>query len=262
MPPRITRFASALLFVLLLPVLVTAQAKPGPATDPLGRLNPRSSVTAFLEACRTNDYQRAAQYLDLDRIPEKSRARQGPELARQLEQILNSDSHFDALRLTQNPQGNAPEITGPAIEHIDNIEKNGHTFSLDLQRVQLNRGPQAWLFSAPTVAVIPELTPGTTESAITAQLPRFLITLTPLDTPLWKWIALLCLALLVALGFRFVARLVDALIRAIESRSKRRGAMAWLLTVVEPGLVLLAVMLFRIIEGLVDPSVLARLYIA
>src|SRR5438876_1215317 len=61
-----------------------AAAKP----DALGRDNPRSAVTGFMEACRDRNYDKASQFLDLGSIDQKHRAQRGPALARQLESIL------------------------------------------------------------------------------------------------------------------------------------------------------------------------------
>ncbi len=76
------------------------------AADKLNRTNPRSAVTAFLQTCHGDDYSTAAQYLDLSRIAARDREREGPQLAKDLEAILNSAAHFDVLRLSQEPQGN------------------------------------------------------------------------------------------------------------------------------------------------------------
>src|ERR1700744_6165867 len=86
---------------------VTALGAPAaiPA-DALHRENPRSAVTAFLEACHQGDYGKAAQYLDLSRIPSHQRVEMGPKLARDLEALLNAASGFDVLGMSHSPLGN------------------------------------------------------------------------------------------------------------------------------------------------------------
>src|ERR1700685_2481621 len=78
-----------------------------PAADKLGRDNPQSSVIAFLQACRKQDYNLAAQYLDLRKLPEKERNANGPEVAQKLEAALNSAEQFHLFRLSQEPEGDA-----------------------------------------------------------------------------------------------------------------------------------------------------------
>jgi MscS family membrane protein len=247
--------------VLALPVWTQA-APPVAPTDQLGRANPRATVTAFLEACHDDNYGKAAQYLDLTQVPARLRASQGPQLAKDLEQILNADTHFDVLKLTQDPQGNLSDNSDPSIEHVTTITSNGVKSDLSLQRIQPATGPAYWLFSTATISSIPKLVPvPSTESVIEAHLPRFLVSVRLLETPLWKWLALALLALLVAGGFRLVVRLFLRFLSSIEVRSGRRGAWRWLQAVLEPVFVLLSVMVFGIAEQFVAPAALSRLYI-
>ena len=74
-----------------------AWAQKAPAGDPLGRGNPRSTVTEFLQACGRKNYPLAAQYLDLSRLPARTRTQKGIELAQGLEAILNQ-SRFSVLQ--------------------------------------------------------------------------------------------------------------------------------------------------------------------
>ena len=198
-------------FLLLLPVLLLAQKPASQAVDPLGREDPRSTVTAFLEACQKSDYDKAAQYLDLSRIPSKNRAHDGPVLAKDLEAILNSDNSFDVLRLSMQAQGNPADSTNPTREQVTSVTKNGHAYPIELEH--LNQPPASpWVFSSETVAEVPALTPtASTQSAIEARLPRFLVTVQILDTALWKWLGLLLVALVALSVFRLLERLLTLL---------------------------------------------------
>lgn len=247
------------LVVLFFPSIAVIAA---PASDPLGRNTPRDTVTGFLEACHQHDYLKAAEYLDLHRISPKMRAEIGPQRAADMEAILNSDSHFDVLRLSQDPQGNLTDQTDPNIETVATIAKNGDTSTLELERQTPAQGPAIWLFSARTIEEIPNLVPvPSAESAIEARLPRFLVTVHFLDTALWKWIALLVIGIVVALSFGLLVRLLKTILFKLEAHYQQPGAWAWLQAVLEPVLVLFAVSVFRIVEELVNPSALGRLYV-
>ncbi|HEX4769346.1 MAG TPA: mechanosensitive ion channel family protein [Bryobacteraceae bacterium] len=249
-------------FLLLAFSSFAAGAAPAPASDPLGRDTPRSTVTAFLEACHEDDYTKAAEYLNLSRISARARAEIGPQRATDLEAVLNSDSHFDVLRLSNDPQGNRGDQTNPNVDTVTTITKNGETYTIDLQRQTPANGPAIWLFSVTTVEELPNLVPvPSTETAIEARLPRFLVTVHFLDTALWKWIALLVIGAVVALVFRLLVRLLKATLVKLEAHYQQPGAWAWLQAVLEPVLVLLAVTVFRILEELINPSALARLYV-
>jgi MscS family membrane protein len=226
-------------------------------TDPLHRENPRSSVTAFLEACHQADYGKASQYLDLSRVPQRQRAQDGPKLAKDLESFLNADGGFDVLRLSQDPEGNLNDDPDPNLEHVTTVTINGQRFTLELYRNQPADGPAIWIFSTESVSKLPQLVPvPSAESQIEARLPRFLVTVLLLDTALWKWIALLAFALILLVILRLLVGLFDRLVR-----SGGANRLTWLRAIVDPLLVLLSVMLFRLLEELVAPSALTRLYV-
>lgn len=239
------------IFCVLILIASYAQA----ASDPLNRTNPRAAVTAFLEACHDSNYARAAEYLDLRQLNKTERARRGPELAQQLEEILNHDSRFNVLKLSLSADGNPADDPNPAIEHIASVQQNDATTTIDLERVELTAGQPVWLFSRATVEAIPALAPSDATSAIEARLPGFLVSFEILETPLWKWIALLIVAFVVLLLFRLAGSLLLMALKRVPR------PMLWVQSVLEPWLVLLAAMVFGVAEQFINPSALSRLYI-
>ncbi len=254
-------FRSLVCILLLLPGCFRAQtAASKPIADPLNRTNPRSTVTAFLESCHARNYARAAQYLDLRQLPAKERAGTGPRLARQLESILNSESRFNVLQLSQSPEGN-PSDANPSLEQIAAIPRNGSTFSIELERVALQPGAEVWLFSPATVSAIPALTPTSTESAIEARLPRFLVSIQILETPIWKWIALVAFAAIIFFFFRLAGHFLIGLIQRFTAHLGSTSRWVWVTSLLQPWLVFLSAMAFGVVEQFIDPSALSRLYI-
>jgi MscS family membrane protein len=238
-----------------------APTAPAAPADPLGRLNPRSSVTGFLESASSRNYARAEQFLDLRAIPSRTREATGVSLAKDLEQILNSASRFNVLQLSQSPEGNLGDGSNPNVENIATVKAGDSTFTLTLERIQEQaNGPEIWLFSPATVAEIPNLVPVSTESTIEAHLPTFLVAYTILETPLWKWIALLLVAALVILLFRLAVRVVLFVLGKITRRVAGER-WEWLEAIVQPVLVFFSAVLFSIAQGVIDPSALSRLYI-
>ncbi len=233
---------------------------PGQA-DPLRRLNPRSAVTAFLETCHQDDYETAAQYLDLSRIPVRQRETEGPELAKDLESLLNSAARFDVLKLSQDQQGNLSDDPDPNIEHVTLIGVSELHFSIELEKKQQAKGPDIWIFSAETVRDIPAMMPALSETAskIQSHLPRFLVQNLLWETPLWKWAALLLVALLLFILFRLLVGIFNKTVRRLPLA--RTGGLAWIQAIVDPLLVLFSVALFRFIEAMIGPAALSRLYI-
>ncbi|MGH9640257.1 MAG: hypothetical protein ACRD3Y_09360, partial [Bryobacteraceae bacterium] len=124
------RLRALALFLCGASLLSAAPPKaPGKPTDALGRSNPRSAVTGFLQACMGGNYQKASEYLDLRNIAPSKRASQGPQLAKGLESILNSDSRFDVLHLSQAAQGNPNDDPNPNLERAASIVRYGQTFT-------------------------------------------------------------------------------------------------------------------------------------
>src|SRR5687767_7609303 len=67
----------------------TDSSAPRAPVDPLNRRTPRDAMAGFLDATGHRDYVRAAEFLDLRRLPAATRAEDGPTLARQLRVVLD-----------------------------------------------------------------------------------------------------------------------------------------------------------------------------
>src|SRR5262249_49725918 len=77
------------LVVLLLAAVLSAQSSEPAASDPMGRMTPQDAIFQFLETCHRREYSKAAHYLDLRQISPADREKKGPELAQQLEDLLD-----------------------------------------------------------------------------------------------------------------------------------------------------------------------------
>ena len=230
----------------------------GASNDPLNRESPQSSVFAFLEANRSHDYARAAKYLDLRKLPPAERLKEGPDLARQLGLILNRDSQFDVAELSRNPEGDPTDSLPPDRQRVDSFTVNGKSLDLELQRVTLRNKISIWVFSTDSVERIPQLAQITSDSPVEKYLPTPLVAWTFLDTPLWRWIALVLLAVLVAAFSRLLCPLVMRLVRPVLKRIWPQADWSELDGFVAPLQLLLAAAVFRIGMGWIDPSALVR----
>jgi MscS family membrane protein len=229
---------------------------PSQDKDLLNRDTPQSSVFAFLEADRAHDYTRAAKYLDLRKLPPAQRWKDGPDLARQLGQILNRDSQFDVAELSRAPEGEANNR-----ERVDSFTVGGQTLDLELERVTLRNMLSIWVFSSDSVGRIPQLVKMSSDSAVEKYLPTQLVALTILDTSLWRWIALVLLAVLDVALSRLLCPLVLRLVRGGLKRIWPQADWRGLDGFVAPLQLLLAAAAFRIGMEWVDPSALVRPYL-
>ena len=128
-----------LLAVILLAGVLHAQTSVPETKDPLGRTTPQDSVFHFLEACHARDYSKALHYLDLRRMPPAERARNGAELARQLEDLLD-DTPFDITTLSRDPEGDQSDGLSSGLDRLDTFRVDGQTLELQLERVELKPG--------------------------------------------------------------------------------------------------------------------------
>ncbi len=229
----------------------------GSKPDPLGRDNPRSAVTGFLEAAHDRDYQRAAQYLDLRQVPDGVRFERGLELSRQLEAILNSDSHFNISQLSRNQDG----AGSSGSERVTTVLRDGQSIPILLEKSLRPGSSGVWLFSAGTVAVIPELIPSDTPPWIAHFLPPFLVHQQLLETSLWKWAALILAVLLLLSLSRLLDRLFMAAVRIIGNHTHGSDRLHWLGIIVQPMRIMFCLAVFRVAVEFIAPSAIARLYI-
>jgi MscS family membrane protein len=237
-------------------------APAAPAPQKLGRGNPRSAVTAFLEACRRQDYALASQYLDLQYLSEQNRQARGPGLAQRLESALNLAPDFNVLRLTQDPEGNPADTETPPRVQIASLIQSGETYTLELERVTLQPGgPSVWLFSPDTVMAVLRINLSASAPWVTHYLPPFMTSVKFLETPLWEWLALVLAAIVLIALSRLLDRLLVPLLRRASERWLPHVRWDWTEAPIRPIRILLSVAVFRVVLEVIRPAAVARLYI-
>jgi len=256
--------AGAFLF-LGLSVAIQAQTAPIAANspnkphDPLNRESPQSSVFSFLEVCHARNYERAWRYLDVRKLPPEQRLRDGPQLAQKLAQILDRDVQFDIASLSRDPEGNQADGLAVDRERIDSFTLNGKTLELQLARVTLPSGLAVWLFSSDSVHLIPQLAQMASESPIEKHLPEPLVGWKLLDTPLWRWIALVLLAVTLAALSKWLSQLALLIAEPVLKRLAPQMDRGVLQVFTGPLQLLLSVAGFRAAMEWVGPTALLRL---
>lgn len=193
----------------------TAPSKNRPRIDAHAE-SPQQTVGDFLEYVRSGKDNIAATYLEL--TPKTKE--QGPQLARQLAAILQSQRTFEVDNLSPDWNGDTEDGLPEAQEDIARIaiEDNGA-----LQPVRLVNHPNAqptWRFGLITVAQIPAWYVRTPNAWVTEHLPEWLQRRGPGGVQFWQWLGLLLGAVLAwAVGFG-VSRLVTAVAVTIVKRTK------------------------------------------
>jgi MscS family membrane protein len=242
--------ARTLVFLISLAGVLRAQT-PAPETkDPLGRTTPQEAVLQLLEACHARDYSKAAHYLDLRRMPAADRAKQGPALAAQLEDLLD-DTPFDITVLSRDPEGDTSDGLPATREHLDTFQVDGKNLELQLERVELRPGYNVWLVAADSLPLIPQAHHLVDETPFEKKLPQALVTFEILDTPVWRWIALIVIVLVLSVLARLLALGLVTAVRPVVDAPALRGPLRVLLTVAG----------FRAALDLAPPATLSRVFI-
>ncbi len=172
------------------PAATTNAARPA---APLGPDVPAGAVEKFLAACHANDYDHAADFLDLRKIPRASRAKLGPQLARQLEAVLERKVELDPKLLSDSPEGELDDGVPPTRDLLAIVPAGDQSVELFLERVPTPDGLQ-WKLAAASVAEIPKLYEELGYGPFADRLPAPLVSIRFLGVRLWQWIGLVALA--------------------------------------------------------------------
>ena len=178
---------------------------------------PRGSMGRFIRHCRNLQYPRAAEYLNLSAIPRASRSLKGPELARQLETVLDRALWVDLDNLPDRPEGDPDDGLPGSRDSLGEIETINGPVEVLIERLSQPTGP-VWKFTASTVAVIPALYEEFGWGSLGHMLPAVFFEARFLRIRLWQWIGLVVLGAAAWLASWVFRRLVGAAVRRVAKR--------------------------------------------
>jgi len=232
-----------------------AQDSAPPPQDPLGRTSPQDAIVRFLEACHARQYTKAAHYLDLRHLPPGERDKNGPELARQLEDLLD-DTPFDIATLSRSPEGDVSDALPANRERLLSFQPGGQSLELQLERVEFKQGPKVWVVSSDSIPLIPKAHQLLQETSFEKRLPQGLVNVEFLDTPLWRWIVLALAGAAIWFVAGLLARAIAQLIRRFTVLQSAHAE-----ALLGPLRLCVALAAFRAAMEFAPPSAIVRLYI-
>jgi MscS family membrane protein len=235
------------------------QGSPAPETpaipeDDFQRGTPRSTLAGFLAAARQGDYARAAEYLDLRRVPPSISEQGGDQLARHLKTVVDRALWIDLEAVSASPDGKTKDGLPSSKDRVGRIETPAGKVELSLQRMSRDDGVQIWKISADTVKKIPELYRVYGDGLLGEYLPAFFFEYEFASVRLWQWIALVALVPLAYL----LAWVVSALGLRLLERTWRAGGRRVSRSVAGPLKLALAVSVFTSVSRFLGLSLLAR----
>jgi MscS family membrane protein len=225
----------------------------GPADD-FDRGVPRTSLLGFLDAAGRADFERAANYLDLRYLPYGVGPEQGPELARQLNIVLDRALWIDPELLSTDPEGYADDGAHSSRDMIGTVQVGERKIDLLLQRVPREDGVLIWKISNATVNRIPELYAEYGYGRVGEKLAKLLPSGEFLGLQLWQW--LMGFGLLIAAYF--IAYVPTKIAAILINRRETELSAKVAKFVSGPLRLLSAVILARTQVDLIHPSMKAR----
>jgi MscS family membrane protein len=221
-----------------------AEKVPAPAAgvpeDELGRGSPRGAVQGYLAACREQDYEKAARFLDLRRIQED-----GPTLARQLRVVLSRTLWIDVEGLSGDGEGRPNDGLPAYRDRVGTIETERGKAEILIQRVPREDGVRIWQFAGVTVAQVPALWDEFGYGVLERFLPKIFFEFQLLEIALWQWIALLVLVLVAAIVSWLLTVAIVWILRPLARRTDTPIDDALLEGAAGPIRLAVAVLIFR-----------------
>lgn len=240
-------------------------AAPDLPMDELGRSTPRGTVVGFLDAIAKQDFAKASQYLDLQKIPESARETRGPELAKNLQTLLDTSGWFYPSSMISNDRDGRKEEEGleDSFDRIGNLRDKSRNIEITAQQVERD-GNKIWLISSATLEQLRSLseTAGESEPTVNKALPNFLIETKWFGAPAGHWLAMFALLALSYLSCWFVMLGVVALLKKIWTRKCSISGTHFLDAIRAPVSLYAAVWLFAYASLWIDLSIIVRQYTA
>jgi MscS family membrane protein len=165
------------------PAATTGDEPTPPAPD-----SPRAAVTAFLQLCDRGRYEDAAAFLELPR----GRSKDGPELARRLDAVLDRRVLLDLDTLSPLSTGDTNDALPKGVDQVAEIAIDEDIAPQPVRVARSRKKGAAWVFTRDTVEHVDDWYIGLEDRWLLETLPAPLLRMGPRGLLWWQWIALPC----------------------------------------------------------------------
>jgi MscS family membrane protein len=191
-------------------------------------------MRGFLDACRSQDFDRAAKFLDLSRLPETLPASEPPVLARRLCVVLGRKLVVNPKRFSDRPEGNPQDGLAAGLDAVGTIATGKGNVDILLERIEDEAGGRPWRIASTTVEQIPLLYGEYGYGVLGEVLPDPFFQIQFARIELWQWLGLLLLIPLTLALAWVLTGIVYRLARVLVSRTATRFDDTILSTSVRP----------------------------
>lgn len=248
-------FAQSPLTQILSPSTQPASSSSNTPVDPYGRTTPSGTVLGFLQAAQAENYSIAVQYLQMSAAHRQS---EGDQMAMKLYAVMNGAFPGSLKHLSTQPEGAPQEGVPLGRQNLGTMSSGDVDVSLELVRVSDPSAGKIWLFSADTLAKVPELYDQVEPRRVETKLPKWLVKHQLAGMALWQWAALL-LALPIAAGLAWLILFLLEIPLRWWAAKQGRGGLQWK-SVSAPVWLLLGTIIHRLLEGRLGMPLLQRHY--
>ncbi|MBS1853426.1 MAG: mechanosensitive ion channel family protein [Acidobacteria bacterium] len=193
--PRLTRTLWIVFCIVLCLPALSAQLLPNPAAkpngaapDPFGRDTPSGTLFGFLQAAQAGKFAEASQYLQMSAAKRQS---QGEDLASKLKVVIDRAFSGNPRNISNQPEGSLQDGVPLDRQRLGTLSAGDMEVDLTLVRVTDASGSRVWLFSADTLAKVPDLYDQVQVHQVETRLPGFLVHNQFLGMSIWQWLAIL-----------------------------------------------------------------------
>lgn len=228
-------------------------AEPVETLDPFGRDTPRGAVTGLLDALRSRDYERAANYFALPEGENAELAERGPELARQLQAALDAGGTLLPFGvLSDEASGRIEDGLPIDMEQVGTL--GGEEAPILLSQAAEPGGNAIWRISQQTMEELESRSPSAAALAEPAEDNGTIVA----GAPLGDWALLLSIAAGSFLLFWLISAALIALLRRVVADCEKRPVYSLIIAALPPLSLFLAVVTFQFWAGSIEASIVAR----
>ncbi|QYK00008.1 mechanosensitive ion channel family protein [Shewanella psychrotolerans] len=158
--------------------------------DSLQRDTPRGTLNGFTRAVYEQDYDTAAEYLDLRYLPDSMSKDKGAQYAKQLQAIIDRNIWIDIEQINDTPEGADGDQLPSYRDLFGRVKLQSDEIALYLQRVP-GDNDSIWKISNATVAKVPTLYANLGYGPITEWFIAYLPEGRILKVNIWEWAVIL-----------------------------------------------------------------------
>ena len=181
--------------------------------DKFERDTPQGSIKGLMDAAKSRDYEKAAEFLDLKYIPHNQNS---SELARQLKVVIDQKLWIDIDNVNNTLEGDFDDGLPKDVELLGVIHSDKSAYNIILKRSLVDDIP-IWKISAKTVCDIPKMYDLFGYGMLGKVLPPILLEITIFKITAGEWISLFVILIFSLIVSIILTKLIKFILKKFKS---------------------------------------------